>query len=619
MQEMRDGLVQRTVLSGLSLGPSASSHDSSIIVASAISTLNTPVLEKTPGNPSKWLRRDLVAGSSVAVIAIPQAIAYALIAQVPAEYGVYSLVIHGLLGVLFNHNPLMAIGPTNTQSLLVASMAMHVLGGDIGDDPATRGAAFLQIAITLSFLKGMIQVGLSALRLGILSRYFSRSVVLGFTAGAGALIALGQLPAFLGLDSPVDYGRLPAALVIIGHVANNVTSISMPSLMISLMTVGIVVGCRLRNPLLPGALFALLITAGSCHALGWSGNLIACVDCGDARWPTLAMPDLRPERIEVLLGGAFALSVLGMVETYSISRSVTVDPTRTVRPDREMLAQGVIHVAGSFIGCIPGSGSFARSGMNVYAGAATRYAGLICCLLVAVTFLAAAPLIGYLPLPTLAGQIMVIAYALSNWKGIARTVRTNRVDGAVTLFTFLATLLLPLHYAIFAGVLVNLGIYLRSVSRLNILELVRTDGDGFTERVLESPADLPARDTLVVQLQGDLFFGMEDELSSYLERILLLNSKVVVIRLKATRSIDTTVMSRLAEFVGRIQERGGHVLFCGIARALKVKLGRYGLLEMLGPENVFESAATVFESSHAALARADMLRRNQDATGHGVN
>jgi SulP family sulfate permease len=257
--------------------------------------------------------------------------------------------------------------------------------------------------------------------------------------------------------------------------------------------------------------------------------------------------------------------------------------------------------------------------MNVYAGAATRYAGLICCLLVAFTFLAAAPLIAYLPLPTLAGQIMVIAYALSNWKGIRQTVRTNRVDGAVTLFTFLATLLLPLHYAIFAGVLVNLGIYLRSVSRLNILELVRTDSDGFTERVLESPADLPARDTLVIQLQGDLFFGMEDELSSYLERILLLNSKVVVIRLKATRSIDTTVMSRLAEFVDRIHARGGHVLCCGIGRPLKVKLERYGLIELLGTENVFESAATVFESSHAALGRADMLGSKLDGTRETTN
>jgi SulP family sulfate permease len=570
--------------------------------------LNTPVLEKSPGKSPNWLRRDAIAGASVAVIAIPQAIAYALIAQVPAEYGVYTLVIHGILGYLLNHNPLMAIGPTNTQSLLVASVAMHVLGAEAGDDPAARGAAFLQIAITLSFLKGLIQIGLSGLRLGILSRYFSRSVVLGFTAGAGTLIALGQLPAFLGLESPVDYGRLPAAVVILGHVFGNAASISLPSVAVSMLTVGIVVACRLRNPLLPGALFALLATAVMCQATGWSGEIVACVDCAEARWPPVAIPDLGLRRVELLLGGAFALSVLGMVETYSISRSVTIDPTHTVRPDREMLAQGVIHVAGSFVGCIPGSGSFARSGMNVYAGAASRYSGLICALLVALTFLAAAPLIGYLPLPTLAGQIMVIAYSLSNWKGIVQIARTNRVDGIVTLFTFLATLLLPLHYAIFAGVLVNLGIYLRSVSRLNILELVRTEGDAFTERVLESPADLPSRDTLVIQLQGDLFFGMEDELSSYLDRIALLNPKVVVIRLKATRSIDTTVMGRLVDFVKRIQSRGGYVLCCGVASSLKKKMATYGLLAIIKPENVFDSAATVFESSHAALSRAAALQ-----------
>jgi SulP family sulfate permease len=397
-------------------------------------------------------------------------------------------------------------------------------------------------------------------------------------------------------------------------VFGNAASISLPSVVISILTVGIVVTCRVRNPLLPGALFALLVTAAICQAVGWSGDIVPCVDWGEARWPPLAVPDMSLQRVELLLGGAFALSVLGMVETYSISRSVTIDPTLTVRPDREMLAQGIIHVAGSFVGCIPGSGSFARSGMNVYAGAATRHAGLICALLVALTFLVAAPLIGYLPLPTLAGQIMVIAYSLSNWKGIVRIVRTNRVDGTVTLFTFLATLLLPLHYAIFAGVLVNLGIYLRSVSRLNILELVRTDGDAFTERVLESPADIPSRDTLVIQLQGDLFFGMEDELSSYLDRIALINPKVVVIRLKATRSIDTTVMGRLTDFVERIQSRGGYVLCCGVAPSLKIKMARYGLLAILKPENVFDSAATVFESSHAALSRAEALQGNRGPT-----
>ena len=553
---------------------------------------------------------DLNAGLSVAVIAIPQAIAYAMIAQVPAEYGIYTLVIHAILGTLLNHNPLMAVGPTNTQSLLVASVLVHIIGREAVDDPATRGQMYVQLAISLTFLKGVIQLTLAGLRLGVLARYFSRSVILGFTSGAGMLIAIGQLPAFLGMEGPQDYGNTPAAIAILTHVAISFANISWPAVFLACLSIAIVVACKARSKLLPGALIALVLTGLISFAADWTGERVPCVNWTDVSWLPIGLPALGWDRIEMLIGGAFALSVLGMVEIYSIDRSVAAAARQPGKPDRELMGQGVIHIASSFFGCIPGSGSFARSAMNVYAGAATRYAGLICAAVVAIVFLVASPLISYLPLATLAGQLMVMAYALFSWRSIGQIFRADRIDGSVAVFTFCCTLLLPLHYAIFAGVLLNLALYIRNVSRLDILELIPTDATSFSERSLRGPSDISEEPVVVIQLQGDLFFGLADDLDEYFESLVRADVRVVVIRLKGTRSMDTTVMHRFSVFGRKLKERGAFLLCSGLTPDLKGKIAAFGLLKELGSDAWFESADTVFASSRAAIKRAHELALN---------
>jgi SulP family sulfate permease len=569
--------------------------------------LNAPDSKIRPARISKPLVSDINAGFSVAVIAIPQAIAYAMIAQVPAEYGIYTLVIHAILGTFLNHNRLMSVGPTNTQSLLVASILVHIIGREAIDDPAARGQLYIQLAVSLTFLKGIIQLGLAALRLGALARYFSRSVILGFTSGAGMLIALGQLPAFFGIEGPQDYANWPAAVAIVIHVVQSASDISWPAVLVACLSISVVVGCKLRSRMLPGALIALLVTGVLSASLGWSGQSVPCVAWSPVGWLPIELPTLDWQRMELLLGGAFALSVLGMVETYSIGRSVAVSSESSGKPDRELVAQGTIHIVSSFFGCIPGSGSFARSTMNVYAGAVTRYAGLVCGLVVATVFLLASPMISYLPLATLAGQLMVMAYTLSSWGRIRKILRADRIDGAVAIFTFAATLLLPLHYAIFAGVLLNLALYIRNVSRLDIVELTSADSVSFTERPIQGPEDLTDSEVIVIQLQGDLFFGLADDLEQYFRKLSGSSVKVVVIRLKGTRSMDTTVMHRFVVFAKQLQNRDAALVCSGITPGLKVKLAKFGLVKQLGAGNLFESGGTVFESSRAAILRAQQL------------
>ena len=165
-----------------------------------------------------------------------------------------------------------------------------------------------------------------------------------------------------------------------------------------------------------------------------------------------------------------------------------------------------------------------------------------------------------------------MAYALVSWRSIGQIFRADRIDGSVAVFTFCATLLLPLHYAIFAGVLLNLALYIRNVSRLDILELVPAGVSSFSERAIACPADLSESPVVVIQLQGDLFFGLADDLDQYFEKLARADVRVVVVRLKGTRSMDTTVMHRFRVFGRKLNERGAFLLCSGITPDLKRKM-----------------------------------------------
>jgi SulP family sulfate permease len=558
------------------------------------------------------LRRDLVAGLTVSVVEIPQAMAYALIAGVPPQYGIYTSVIQGIMGALLGSGEHLTTGPTNTQSLLIAS-AVTRLASPEGDP-----AMYLQLVFILTFLKGIIQLIFAAASLGNMVRYVSRSVIVGLSAGAGVLIAVGQLPNFLGIDVSQAPKHLPGVLGAFERLVPNLGQVNPRAVTLGAICLAIVLGVRMVSKLLPGALLAVVVAAIIVWLQGWDSALPIIGELPRGL-PEFNPPELSWSRIETLLGGALALAMLGMLESVAIAKTIATHTGERIVPNQEFFAQGITNFVSSFFQCIPGSGSFTRSALDHAAGAETRFAAVYNGMFVGLIYLLFAGQAKYIPLTALAAVLLVIAYGLVDWGYIPRMLRSSRSDAVVCLITFLATLFVPLEYAIFIGIFLNIALYLRVASRLHMAEMVQTPGSGmFFERPIHDRSG--HKQVMFLQVEGDLFFGVADELHDQLNQLQRGGVQIVILRLKRTHSLDATVLHVLEQFTRDMKSRGGHVILCGVRPQLMTTLRSYGLIHVIGKENVFEASMGVFTSAKRALQRAkELVGQSIDATGIDVD
>lgn len=558
-------------------------------------------------------RGDALAGLTVAVVAVPQAMAYALVAGVAPIYGLVTLVVQSLLGALFNANPYLSVGPINTQSLLVAATVTRLMT-TVDPHDTEPEALYLQLVVALTLIKGAMQVGFALLRMGGLVKYVSQSVIVGFTAGAGVLIAAGQLHNFLGVEALRAEGDWPGLIGVVQRLWPNVSQLSATSIAVGCGALGILVGARAVSRLLPGALLAVVAGGLAVWVAGWSSADLPLVQPLPARGElvnVLALPAFSLDQLESLLPGALALAMLGLMEAYAIGTSIAARTGQRIGPNRELASQGLVNLISAFFSCMPGSGSFSRSALNYHAGAKTLYSGVFNAVFVLLIVLMFAPAARFVPMAALAAVLFVIAWQLIDFRFIGRVWRTSRADAAVCFVTFAATLITPLEYAIFIGVALNIAIYLRQSSRLHVNELVQSHGGPFTERPV---ADRSGRRAIVfLSLEGDLFFGVADELQDALNRAASSGVRVVILRLKRTHSVDATVLSVLERFAQVMHERQGHVLLCGVRPGLSDAMRRFGLVSQIGEENLFEVRYGVFASAKAAVRRARVL------VGHSID
>ncbi len=547
------------------------------------------------------LRKDLLAGLTVSVVEVPQSMAYAIVAGVPPQYGLYTSVIQGVVGALLSSSEHMTTGPTNTQALLIAS-AVHRLADPTGDP-----GRYLELVFALTLLKGLIQLSFAAAQMGNMVRYVSRSVIAGLVSGAGFLIFFGQMPAFLGIHtrSATD---LPGILAPIHRIVHNLSELNARAIAIAVAVIGITVGMRMISKLLPGALVGVIVAAVAVGVLGWTEAHLPLIDPLPRGFPYLHVPHLGWTEAESLFGGALALAVIGMLESVAIAKSIAARTGEEINANQEFFAQGFKNSLSSFFQCIPGSGSFTRSALDFAAGAETRFAAVFNAVFVGCIFWFLADEAHYIPRAALAGVLFVIAYGLIEWGYIPRVIRSSRPDAIVCGITFLATLFTPLEYAIFIGVFLNIALYLRQASRLHVMEMVpHQTGSSFHERELTDRSG--GRQVMLLQVEGDLFFGVADELRDRLSHLSRDGSgvKVVVFRLRRTHSIDSTAMYVLEQFTKDMHANRGHVILCGVRPDLTPVIRNFGLLDLIGKENFFETGLGVFASVQASLQRARQL------------
>ncbi len=566
------------------------------------------LLEKGRSAGYGWsaLRHDVLAGLTVAAVAVPQGMAYALIAGLPPQYGLYTAFLTALLGSLLGSSSHLITGPTNAISLVVFS-ALAGVDDLMGHDPMIRPLAIAQALATLTLLVGLVQLAITLLKIGDLTHYISESVVLGFMAGAGLLVALAQIPNLLGLQSQGDGNvhvlvRLVGTLREGGPVHPHAVVLGLGAMVLAIVLRR--VGKRLRV-LLPDMLLALIVAAAVAAALGWhSAEKGEEVPWGLPPWTP---PGLHPVLMQRLTGSALAIATLGLLEALAMAKSVAARTREPLDFNRECLAQGLANLGGAFYQCMPGSGSLTRSAINYQAGAVSRLSGIVAAGVVGASLLLLSPLAHFVPRPALAGILVVTAWRLVDRRRLLYCLRATRYDAVLALATAFAAVFISIEFAILIGTFLSFLLFVPRAARLHVSELVVTPQRVLRERI---PDDPHCTRLVLYALEGELFFGVVphlDEFFAQLRQRVDEGVRVILLRLKRIRNPDMVCMERLQGFLEDMQDRQVPVLLCGVREDFARALHNLRFHHWLPREYVFLEDATLGSSTLKAVHRGYAL------------
>lgn len=552
-------------------------------------------------------RRDLVAGLTVAAVALPQGVAYALIAGVDPKYGVYSAIVVTAIASIFGSSAHLINGPTSAISLLVFSSLAFI-------DPENRTALF-EALFLLGVLVGVFQILIAVFKLGDLTRYISESVIIGFMLAAALLLAIGQIGNALGVK---DKGN--AHMQVLQRLYLTLfhgDKINFRALLLSVTAVVVAVVLRrlVKRFGWPQIdLLAVLVVAGLiAYVAGWSipgadgKSAVSVAAKVPQSLPTPHIPVLDIGSLAQLSQGALAIAFIGLIEALSIAKAIAHQSQQKIDYNRQILAEGLANLVGGFFQSLPGSGSLSRSAINFQAGAATRFSGIVAAATVAVALLLFAPLLHYVPTAALAGLLLVTAVRLVDFKRLIATVKASRYDAGLVVITALTGILWDLDKAVLLGIALSVVLFVPRAAKLKAAELTITPEGVVRERLPDDPVD-PA--TVIYDLEGELFFGAAPELDKYFdtlrERIRADGVRVVILRLKRVRDPDAVCIERLEHFLREENGRevNGHritILLAGIRPdALKV-LRNIGFQDWFPADHVFPEEVEEFSATLKAV------------------
>lgn len=537
------------------------------------------------------LRADLVAGLTGAVIVLPQGVAFAMIAGMPPEYGLYTAIVPAIVAALFGSSHHLISGPTTAISIVVFSTLSPLA------EPGS--AEFIRLALTLTLIAGLFQLALGLARLGTLINFVSHTVVVGFTAGAAILIATSQLKHFFGVHVPSGESFLHTWTDLIAALPET----NFYAFAVALLTLGVAVLFKFFRPRWPGMLFAMI--AGSLLAafFGAEAHEIRLVGSLPSQLPPLSAPEFSFSVWKDLAPGALAVSMLGLVEAVSIARSVASRSQQRIDGNQEFVGQGLANLAGSFFSSYASSGSFTRTGVNYTAGARTPMAAIFAAFSLGLILLLIAPLTAYLPISAMAGILLLVAYNLIDFKHVKEIIRVSHSESAVLATTFFATLFLHLEFAIYVGVLLSLTLYLKRTSRPAITTLA-PDWDELKHPLVNiATRSLPECPQMrIVRLDGSLFFGAVAHVGQFFTRhaeerpdqphVLLVGN--------AMNFIDLAGAELLEEEAARLRARGGDLYISSLKTETLREAAKLGLNESI---QCFETKPEAIQAVFLRLKR----------------
>ncbi len=554
-----------------------------------------PFMKWLPKVKGDDLRADFLAGLTGAIVVLPQGVAFATIAGMPPEYGLYAGMIPAIIAALFGSARYLVSGPTTAASIvLFSALSVHA-------DPGT--AEYVKLALTLTFMVGIMELGLGLARMGALVNFISHSVVIGFTAGAAILIGAKQLKNFFGVEIPRG-GHLPEILY---HFYEQIPNINWYVTTVALVTLLSGIAFKKWVPRIPHMIAAMVIGSLVGYlfnvTLGQEVTGIKTVGALPSSLPPLSSPDFSLDTIKMLAGSAMAVTMFALTEAVSIGRSLAARAGDRIDGNQEFIGQGLSNIFGSFFSGYVATGSFNRSGLNYQAGARTPLAAVFAGLLLMVIVVLVAPLAAYLPNAAMAGILFMVAYGLIEFKEIRHILHASKRDAAVLIVTFLGALFLELETAIFSGILLSLILYLEKVSRPSIV--TRTPDPRLPNRAFSSDPTLPQCPQLrIIRIDGSLFFGSISHVQEAFDRFReqFPEQKHLAIVCQGINFADISGCEALVQEAQQRKAMGGALYLINVKQGLWDALDRCGALEEIGERRVFQSKAAAL---HAIFQKLD--------------
>jgi SulP family sulfate permease len=542
-------------------------------------------------------RVDVVAGLSVAAVAVPQAMAYAMIAGLPAEYGLYTAIVMTTVGALLDSSRQLINGPTNAISIALLS----AIGSITPQDER------VQAAVLVAFLVGAIQLAISLLRLGDLTRYISHSVIVGFTAGASVLLVLDQMKNLFGLKA---VGAVHSHfLVRFWRSMTEGGAIHGPTLAIGIASIGLVLALRVVKRrlgwhLLPEFLIVVILMAVVTAVGDLGARGVSVVGDIPASLPSFAIPPLGAPYLPQLAESALAIALLGLLEAIAMAKAIAAVTGQRLDLNQQCLSEGFANFTGSFFQCMPGSGSLTRSAINQQAGARSQWSGVISALAVALIMVAFAPYARFIPRSALAGLLILTAARMVSLRDLRYHVRTSRFDAAIVAVTAISAVAISIEFCVLIGVFMSFLLAVPRIGNMQLTEFVVGPERTVHERRREDPA---CSRMLIFGLEGEMYFGSGTSLERHFDTIedrVGPETQALVLRLKRARNPDAVGMAMLEGMVERVRARGVLVILCGIRPGMLACITNCGLAAKLGPENLFleqpvRQTSTVLAIRHA--------------------
>lgn len=537
-----------------------------------------PFIEWMKDYRASYLQKDVISGITVAVVLIPQSMAYAMLAGLPPVYGLYTAAVTPFIASMWGSLRQLATGPIAIMSLLVLTSLSSL--AEPGSDE------FIKLSFLLACMVGVIYLLIGLFRMGLIMSFISHSAVKGFTAAAALIIVATQLPNLLG----ITVSRHEYVISMFIDILKNLGGFHLATFSIGLLSIVIIFGIKKYKPTLPGGLFAIIAVSLIVRYIELHEKGVAIVGDTPSGLPGLSIPFMGFQTISALAGPAIVIALVSFAETYSVGKVISSETKQKLDVDQEFIGQGMANIVGSFFQSFPVSGSFSRTAINYATGAKTGISSIISCIAVVIALLFLTPLLAYIPKAALAALVMSAVLLLFHPKQVFKLWKMNRHDGIVAVTVFILSLLTKPDYALLIGVVMSLMFFLWKTMHPRIVRITKDpEYNMFVNADLMKKPGCPQ----ILQLRSDnsiYFANAEYTVEQIIERIEESETplKYLLLDFISMGFIDITGIDELRSLKEEVNSRGIKMAVMNVHLPVMMVFESSGLTDELTQELIFK-------------------------------